>query len=81
MPKRTRLDQGTASRSPASRWVDAGFGLFLVVLAVVMLFAVEPQARAGAALVALVMIGLGIDGIVAAAGGRRSLLSRIGPLP
>jgi hypothetical protein len=77
---RHALDQPDR-RSRVSRRVDAGFGLLLIVLAPIAMLAVDPGARIGAAVLGLVMIVLGVDALFAAARGRRSLVSRIGPLP
>jgi hypothetical protein len=69
------------SESPSGRRVTAAFGAILLVLAVVTVATSGPETRAGAIVVALVLAGLGIDALFSAARGRRSLVSRIGPLP
>ena len=70
---------GTQSRS--YRWVTAGFGLVFVGLAIAILLAADSQRKLGSAVAAAIVGGLGGDAIVSAVRGRRSLLSRLGPLP
>ena len=59
--------------------VTVGVGVFFVVLGI--LIAVTAENGALSYLAALGVSGLGIDAIVSALQNRRSLLSRIGPLP
>lgn len=67
--------------SKGRRKVDAAFGAFFVALAIAILAVSDWPLPAGA-LVAASLVGfLGLDAIVGAVRGRRSLLSRIGPLP
>lgn len=67
--------------SKARRKVDAAFGAFFVALAIAILAASSWPPPAGALLAASLVGLLGLDAIVGAVRGRRSLLSRIGPLP
>lgn len=62
-----------------SRLIAAGIGLLFTALAAWIAFAIARDWPAY--LAAVVVGGLGIDMIVSAILGRRSLISRIGPLP
>jgi hypothetical protein len=68
-------------RSKTARIVTAVFGVFLIVLAIGILLAVEEPIGVGALLPALVVGLLGVDACVSAARNKRSLVERIGPLP
>lgn len=68
-------------RLVSRRWVDVGFGLFFIGLAIAVVVYAEADAGNGAWIVAGVLALLGVDAVQAAFAGRRSLLSRIGPLP
>ena len=70
------------SRPPGSRFVSAAFGLLFVGVAVLVLF-VAPGAPypIGATIAGVVIGALGLEALVAALRNRRSLASRIGPLP
>lgn len=62
------------------RIVTLIIGLLFCCIAVAIVLAVTPLSVS--ALLAAIAIGaLGIEALLAARGGRRSLLSRIGPLP
>jgi len=63
------------------RIVAAGFGAFLIVLAIVILLSVDQSMIVGAVVVALVIGLLGVDACVGAVRDKPSLLQRIGPLP
>lgn len=67
--------------SKTQRAVGALFGVFLVGLALMILATSEPSTRLGAIAAAIVIGGLGLDLLHSAWRNRRSLLSRIGPLP
>ncbi|WP_156119932.1 hypothetical protein [Leptolyngbya sp. KIOST-1] len=77
--EKPELPRGMQSRS--YRWVTAGFGLVFVGLAIAILLAADSQRKLGSAVATAIVGGLGGDAIVSAVRGRRSLLSRIGPLP
>jgi putative Mn2+ efflux pump MntP len=62
-----------------SRRIHAGIGLLFTVLGTWIAVAIADDWPAYLAAVAL--IGLGVDAIYNAIRGRRSLISRIGPLP
>jgi hypothetical protein len=62
-----------------SRRITAGMGLLLTVLGAWIAFAIAEAWPAYLAAVAVA--GLGIDAIYSAVRGRRSLISRIGPMP
>jgi membrane associated rhomboid family serine protease len=62
-----------------NRLVTGGIGLLLIVLAVAI--AIVSDAGWPGHVAALVVGGLGVDALHSAARKRRSLLSRIGPLP
>jgi hypothetical protein len=68
-------------RSKAGRIVTAVFGVFLIVLAIVILLSVEESMGVGALVASLVVGLLGVDACVSAARNKRSLVERIGPLP
>jgi len=68
-------------RSSSHRIVDLLFGTFLAVLAVAILVWSDQSSVAGSIVAALVVGGLGIEAIICAMRGKRSLLARIGPLP
>ncbi|PZV07948.1 MAG: hypothetical protein DCF32_06015 [Leptolyngbya sp.] len=68
-------------RSRSYRWVTATFGLVFIVLAIAILFTADSHSKLGATLAALIVGGLGGDALVSAVRNRRSILSRIGPLP
>lgn len=76
--KHPRPTSGLASQP--YRWVTAALGLLFVGLAGMIVCTAEGN-RAGAYGATLVVGGLGIDALVSAAWNRRSLLSRLGPLP
>lgn len=57
------------------------FGAIFVALALLVVFASEAGTRLGSIAVALVLGGLGLDLILSTLRRKRSLLSRIGPLP
>lgn len=65
----------------AQRTADALFGIFFIVLAVAILVAGSESTLTGALVAAIVVGGLGVDALVNAARNKRSLISRIGPLP
>jgi len=64
-----------------SRAVTAIFGVFFVVLALLILVAAWESTPTGAAIASLVVGFLGAEAILSAVRDRASLLSRIGPLP
>jgi hypothetical protein len=64
-----------------NRIVTGCMGVLFVALAIAIIVVVDRPIGLGA-LVAAMMTGLlGIDALIAAARARRSLLSRVGPLP
>jgi hypothetical protein len=65
----------------ARRIVGALFGIFFVVIALVILFTSNASNRVGAIAAAVVIGGLGLDLVASSIRGKRSLLARIGPLP
>lgn len=65
----------------SSRGVDAAFGVFFVALAGAVVAFADVAAGAGALVVAALLALLGADSLLASLANRRSLLSRIGPLP
>ena len=68
-------------RSKTERIVTAAFGVFLVVLAIVLFLSVDGPISVGQVVAALALGLLGVDACVSAARNKRSLLERIGPLP
>ena len=73
-------DRPDRTRSTGQRWADACIGALFIgcAMAILVLF---PLADWKAMLAAAVLFGLGLDALHAAWQPRRSLLSRIGPLP
>lgn len=67
--------------SRTHRRVTAAFGIFLMAVALLIVAVSEPSNRLPGLLVALVLAALGVDALLSALRGRRSLVSRIGPLP
>lgn len=76
--EKPELSEGMRSRS--YRWVTATVGLVFIALAIAILFTVNHH-NLGTALATFIVGGLGGDAMVSAARNRRSLLSRLGPLP
>jgi hypothetical protein len=72
---------GNARESNGGRVVSGCMGLLFVGLAIAIIVVADDPARPGPLLAALVIGLLGIDALISAARGKRSLLSRIGPLP
>jgi hypothetical protein len=68
------------NRSTGQRWADACIGALFVGCAATIL-ALFPLSDWKAMLAAAALFGLGLDALHAAWRPRRSLLSRIGPLP
>jgi hypothetical protein len=69
------------AKHQASSVVDALFGAFFLILAVVVLFVAWETTPLGAGVVAVVLGFLGAEALASFARGRASLLSRLGPLP
>ena len=65
----------------AERRGAAVFGVFALALAGWLLVLARDERHLGPLAVAVVLAALGADGVLAAVRGRRSLASRIGPLP
>lgn len=63
------------------RVVGALFGIFFIGIALAILATIDDSNLLGPLAAAVVVGGLGIDLLVSSLRGRRSLLSRIGPLP
>lgn len=63
------------------RLVGVLFGAFFVALALLIVVTSNASTRVPAFAAAVVIGGLGLDLIISAMRGKRSLLSRIGPLP
>jgi hypothetical protein len=61
--------------------VGAAFGLFFMGIAVAIVLLAVDANPLGASAAALLIGGLGVDALLAAIRDRRSILSRIGPLP
>lgn len=77
---RRNQDRG-ADDSPWMRVGNLVIGLLMTGVAIAITLVMDPGHSIGALLAALALGGLGIDALVSAARSRRSLLSRIGPLP
>ncbi len=63
------------------RYVTGAFGIFLMIVAVLVLVSADASSRVAALLVAAVLAALGIDAVLAAIRSKRAWVSRIGPLP
>jgi hypothetical protein len=72
-------DPTTSTR--ARKLISILFGGFFVVVAVLIVATSSPSTRLAALAAAIVVGGLGVDLFISALRGKRSLLSRIGPLP
>lgn len=68
-------------RSGIHRAISVAFGIFLLVMATLILFIADDDTLAGSLIAAAVLGLLGVDVIVSVVRDRRSILSRIGPLP
>ncbi len=71
----------TDIRSRSDRIVGSILGILFVVLAIVMLVSSNQSNLIGSLLAVFVVGGIGIDALINATRNKRSLLSRIGPLP
>jgi dolichyl-phosphate-mannose--protein O-mannosyl transferase len=71
----------TEAPKSSERWVTAVAGLLLVGIAIAIVYSVGADHSFGSFAAAAVIGWLGIDALVSAARKRRSILSRIGPLP
>lgn len=67
--------------SPGGRIVTGCMGALFVALAVAIIAVVDRPMGPGVLVAASIIALLGIDAFVSAVRGKRSLLSRIGPLP
>jgi hypothetical protein len=63
------------------RVVTAAFGLLFLIVALLIVVTSDTATRFGALLAAIIVGGLGLDALISALRDKRSLLSRIGPLP
>jgi hypothetical protein len=71
----------TEAPKNAERWATAVVGLLFVGIAIAIVCLLAADLSFGSLAVAAVIGGLGIDALLSAARKRRSILSRIGPLP
>ena len=71
----------TEEPNNAERWVTAMVGLLFVGIAIAIVCSLDADLSLGALAAAAVIGGLGIDALLSAAFKRRSIVSRIGPLP
>ena len=71
----------TEEPNNAERWVTAMVGLLFVGIAIAIVCLLAADLSFGTFAVAAVVGGLGIDALLSAARKRRSIVSRIGPLP
>ncbi|QUS61479.1 hypothetical protein IQE94_05040 [Synechocystis sp. PCC 7339] len=69
------------TRSRQDLVIRSFFGLFFLALAIAILVLSTPANRMGSLFAAFIIGGLGIDELISLRLQRRSLLSRIGPLP
>ena len=76
----SRLPDPSAPKGPSPR-VESAFGIGCLLVAVAIVAYADPAMGGGPWRAAAAVGGLGLEAVIAAARGRRSLLSRIGPLP
>jgi hypothetical protein len=69
------------TRSKQELVIRSFFGLFFLALAIAILVLSTPANRMGSLFAALIIGSLGADELISLRLQRRSLLSRIGPLP
>ncbi len=69
-----------AGPSRLDRFIALFFGLVFCGIALAIVLLAQPLST-GPVIAAVVLGGLGLDAVVSAVRGTRSLLSRIGPLP
>lgn len=67
-------------KSPNHRTITAVFGVLLALIGTWLLVQRE-EGQTGQLLAALILTGLGLEAVVSVLRGKRSLLSRLGPLP
>ena len=67
--------------SPAARIGSAVIGVLFIAAAILILLDATPFTSIWQPIAALVIGALGVDGVVSALRSKRSILSRIGPLP
>jgi hypothetical protein len=71
----------TETRKNSERWITGAVGLLFVGIALAIVYFAVAEHPIGAYAAAVAVGGLGVDALFSAARGRRSMLSRIGPLP
>ena len=71
----------TQPQKNSERWVTAAVGFLFVGIAIAIVYLSAADHSIGGYAAALGLGGLGVDALFSAARGRRSMLSRIGPLP
>jgi hypothetical protein len=76
----SRPPDPSAPKSPSPR-VESAFGIGFILVAIAIVVYADPGTGVGPWQAAGAVGGLGLEAVIAAARGRRSLLSRIGPLP
>jgi uncharacterized membrane protein HdeD (DUF308 family) len=75
------MSQPPLEETRSNRLVSAGFGVLLLMIAAFVLTSADVATGIGSTLLAVVLGLLGVDALISAARKRRSLMSRIGPLP
>jgi threonine/homoserine/homoserine lactone efflux protein len=75
------MSKPTEAGKSSGRWITAAFGLMFVGIAIAIVYTSASDQSMGAFATAALVGWLGVDALVSAARNRRSLLSRIGPLP
>lgn len=76
----TRNPDKAPPKGPSPR-VETAYGALLILVAIAIVVTADPAWNMGAIVAAVLVGGLGVEAVLAARQGRRSLLSRIGPLP
>ena len=68
-------------RKNSERWVTGAVGVLFIGIAMAIVYASASDYTFVVVVTAIVIGGLGVDALFSAVCNRRSLLSRIGPLP
>lgn len=69
------------NQSKSHRAITSAFGLFFIGVAILIALTSDESTRLAALLLAMLIGGLGLEALISAIRSKRSLLSRIGPLP
>jgi hypothetical protein len=76
-----QLKNHTRPKNKVDRLISAAFGMFFIAIAIATIFSSGSTNLLGKYVVVFMIGGLGAEALFSAVCNRRSLLSRIGPLP